>query len=219
MIQYALTHKKTNKRSLFFEDTDFENKNPIEHYGNKTIVKQMILNGVSISELNGEKKFTTISNGIFRKALYNWLNLKKEFQAIKVSENLIELLKTDQKKDQEYLLQDFLFTSETLTALSFTAYHNFGYTLSQYSPKVSKKRYNAVKKPFAKIIDCKDNWHCFFIMNTNLNEKIQEPDNTITYLYYISKAFGIDRSHIVNVIKTDVNQFKNLPHIKLQYLE
>ena len=55
MTQRVLTHKKTNKKLIAFDDREFEMENPIKRYGHAIIVKQMILNGVTEEEITGEK--------------------------------------------------------------------------------------------------------------------------------------------------------------------
>ncbi len=206
MVYSLRTHKKSNTTLQFFKSNDFENQNPIAHYGNTVIVKQMIINGVPRTELKGEKTFSNFSLKVFREAHEHWLKLKREFQAIRVPKNLIQLLKTDSKKEQVKLLNDFKLTPEILTSFTFMAYHEFGYTLSQYTSEISKKCSN----PLAKIIDCGENWHCFFTTYSNNNSKE-------TCFHYISKAFGIDRSEIVKQIKSgDISQ-DSLPCITLSY--
>lgn len=210
MIQLLLTHKKTNKRLILFEGRDFETQNPIEQYGNKIIVRQMILNGVPKEEINGKKEFTTVSLKTFRNALEHWLKLKEEFQKIKVPENLIQLLKTDSKINQEKLLEGFILSPKILTTFIFTAYHKFGYTLSQYTSAYSQKKFNTIKILSAKILDSGKHRHCFF---TTFNRLKDEK----TQLYYISSAFGINRSELVKQIKSSEPYFNldNLPHISL----
>lgn len=131
MIQQVISNRRTGEKLLSFEDGDFEMKNPIKHYGEETIVKQMILKGVPTEELNGEKEYSKKSEELFKNAFDFWIGLKKEFQNVKIPENLIQLLKTDNKKEQQRLLQGLLLTPEILTSFFFTAYHDFGFTLLQ----------------------------------------------------------------------------------------
>ncbi|GAA3586890.1 hypothetical protein Q4Q39_19225 [Flavivirga amylovorans] len=201
-----LTHKKTSKKHIVFDDEEFEMKNPIKQYENDIIAKQMILNGVSKEEMTGEKELTTTSNEILKSAHIQWLKLKSDFQKIKVPENLMQLLKTDKKKDQEKLLDGFFLPLETLTSFIFTAYHEFGYTLSQYISEFSKKDFKSV----ARIIDCGEHWHCFFTTpKDSTGEKTQ--------LHYLSSAFGIKRDDLVKQIKSNesLSKLDNLPLITL----
>ena len=216
MKQHVLIHKKTNKRLMLFEDRDFEMKNPIEHYGNQTIVKQMILNGISKEEMNGDKELTAMNREIFRNALDHWLKLKGEFQKIKVPKNLIQLLKTNRKRDQEKLLDGFILTPEILTSFIFTAYHEFGYTLSQYSAEFSQKDLNTIKMPNAKIMDCGKHWHCFFTAFNSLRGEETRLGKKEGRLYYMSNVFGIDRVEVVKQIKSGGSKLGCLPYITLE---
>lgn len=214
MIQHVLTHKKTNKKLMWFEDRDFEMENPIEHYGNQIIAKQMILNGVPKGEITGDQQFTARSRNIFRIAVDYWLKLKGDYQKIKIPENLIQLLKTNKKRDPETLLDGFILTPEILTAFSFTAYHEFGYTWSQYTSEYSEKDFKSV----AKIMDCGKHWHCFFTIFNSLKGEETELDKKEERLYYMSSAFGIDRVDVVKQIKSGAPMFKldNLPYMTLE---
>ncbi|MDO5968382.1 hypothetical protein Q4Q35_01045 [Flavivirga aquimarina] len=178
-------------------------KNPIKQYGNHIIVKQMMLNGVPKEEMAGKKAFTDMSNDIFKNAYTHWLKLKREFQKIKVPENLMLLLKTNKKEDQIKLLDGCFLPMEILTSFMFTAYHDFGFTLSQYISGVSKKKFKAV----GKIMDCGEHWHCFLTTFNGLKGQKQ--------LYYLSSAFGIDRAELVKQIKSNKFLFKldNLPQV------
>ncbi|MDO5968381.1 hypothetical protein Q4Q35_01040 [Flavivirga aquimarina] len=204
MIQSILTHKKTHKSHFIFEDREFEMENPIKQYGNRIIVKQMILNRGS-KEKVGEKVLTDTDSDIFKNARTHWLKLKKEFQKIKVPENLMLLLKTDKKEDQIKLLNWCFLPLEILTSFIFKAYHDFGFTLSQYISGVSKKNFKAV----AKIIDYGEHWHCFLTTFNGFKQHKQ--------LHYLSNAFGIDRAELVKQIKSGESLFKlgNLPHVTL----
>lgn len=206
MIQRVLTHKKTNKKLIAFDDREFEMENPIKQYGNDIIVKQMILNGVPKEEMTGEKVLTASSSEIFKSAHVHWLKLKSDFQKIKIPENLMQLLKTDRKNDQEKLLDGFFLPLETLTSFIFTAYHDFGYTLSQYISEFSKKDFKSV----ARIIDCGEHWHCFFTTFNGLK-------GGKTQLHYMSSSFGIDRADLVKQIKSSesLSKLDNLPLITL----
>ena len=141
MIHQVLTHKKTNKKLIVFDDREFEMENPIKHYGNAIIARQMILNGVSKEEMTGKKDLTDSSSEIFKSAHVHWLNLKSDFQKIKIPENLMQLLKTDKKREQEKLLDGFFLPMETLTSLIFTAYHEFGVHLESIYLRIFQKRF------------------------------------------------------------------------------
>ncbi len=202
MIHRILKHKKTKETRIVFSHSEFENKNPIKHYGHEVIVKQMILNGVSNEEITGKKPFTTSSSKIFKKAHLQWLQLKNDFRHINIPENLMQLLKNDGKAEQEKLPYSFLLPLGILNSFFFKAYHEFGYTLSQYISKGSKS--------VAKIIDCGDHWHCFVSTPSEHNKEK-------TQFHYLSSAFGIDRNDLVKRIQSSESIFKpeQWPHLTI----
>lgn len=205
MKLYTFINKKTKKRSIVFGDSEFEMKNPIKQYRDQIITKQMILNGVPKEEMIGDRALTAKSSDVFKNAHVHWLKLKEEFQKIKIPKNLMLLLKTNKKEDQEKLLDGSFLPFEVLTSFIFTAYHDFGYTLSQYISEFSKKDF----KPIAKIMDCGEQWHCFLTTFDGLKGKTQ--------LHYMSSAFGIERAELVKQIKSGEFLFKldHLPHVTL----
>ncbi|MDO5978205.1 hypothetical protein [Flavivirga spongiicola] len=203
MVQRVFTHKKTNKKLIAFDDREFEMENPIKQYGNHVIVKQMILNGVPKAEMTGEKPFTASSSDIFKSAHLHWLNLKSDFQKINIPGNLMQLLKTDIKTDQEKLPELFLLPQEVLTAFIFKGYHEFGYTLSQYISRDYKKG----SKSVAKIIDCGVHWYCFLTTSNDLKKNIVK-------FHYLSNTFGIDRADLVKQIKSG-ESFSKLNNLSL----
>ena len=147
MIQRVLSNKETGKRLVMFEESDFERENPIKHYGDEIIVKQMILNGVPWEEMSGEKTLSERSTAIFKNAYAYWIEMKKGFQEIKVPGNLIRLLTSSSKKDQQILLKGLVLSPEILTSFFFTAYHEFGFTLSQYTSECNSKMSDTQKIP------------------------------------------------------------------------
>lgn len=206
-LRYII-NKSTGEKTRVFQESDCEMVNPIKHYGEGVIVKQMILNGVPKEELRGEKELSEKSKELFKNAVDFWVELKKGFQRIKIPENLVELLKTDRKKDQQKLLKGLVLTPEILMSFIFKAYQRFGFTLSQYS----KEGLGTIKMPLAKIIDHGKHWHCFFRMSDDLTE-----EETSTDLHYLSSAFGIDRAEVVKQIKSREYKLGDLPHINLKH--
>lgn len=147
MIQHVLSNRKTGKRLVVFEESDFERENPIKHYGDEIIVKQMILNEVPWEEMSGAKTLSERSTAIFKEAYAFWIDMKKRFRELKVPGNLIRLLKSRNKTNQQRLLEGVVLSPELLTSFFFTAYHEFGFTLSQYTSQGYLKTPDTRKKP------------------------------------------------------------------------
>ena len=209
-LRYIINNE-TGEKTMFFQDGDFEMENPVKQYGEQIITKQMILKGVPEEELNGRKELSEKSKEIFKNAVDLWIEIKKGFQRIKVPKNLIQLLKTDGKKDQQKLLKGLVLSPEILTSFIFKAYHEFGFTLSQYT----KKGHDTTKIPFAKIIDHGKNWHCFFSTFNSWSEETWLGKNK-SHIHYISNAFGLSRGELVKKIKSGKYRLDDLPHITLE---
>ena len=68
----------------------------------------------------------------------------------------------------------------------------------------------------AKFLDKGDEWHCFFATFKSFRgEETWNGENQPHY-HYISRAFGLKRSEVVEQLKSKNYKFGNLPHIKLE---
>ena len=68
----------------------------------------------------------------------------------------------------------------------------------------------------AKILDKGDEWHCFFVTFKSLRGEETWFGEKQPHYHYISNAFGIQRTEVVNQIKSEKYKLGNLPHIKLE---
>jgi len=148
MIQREIINKKTGEKIIMFEDGDFEYENPIKHYGDGFIVKQMVLNGIPNEELNGDKKPSEKSEQIFIEAAAKWQEMLKKFKAVEVPNGFLSLLGTDKKSEQENLLKGQIMTPDILMGLLIKSEEQ-GYKLSQYSSSYSQKGVDLSKMPLA----------------------------------------------------------------------
>ncbi len=245
MIQHVLSNRKTGEKLVRFEESDFERENPIKHYGNEIIVKQMILNGVPWEEMSGEKTLSERSTTIFKDAYAFWIDMKKRFRELKIPGNLIRLLKSRSKTDQQRLLERLVLSPELLTSFFFTAYHEFGFTLSQYTSQDYSKISDTRKTPtdsdrdtkdetavsrktilsgaalkhqqviVARIIDKGTQWHCFFTRVNPIGGEETWSGKKPSRFWYLSNAFGEDRAELVQQLKTGDDLLDNLPCITL----
>lgn len=149
MIYQEITNKKTGEKLIGFIGEDFERLNPIKYYGDSFIVKKMILQGIPMEELNGEGKISEKSKSIFIESVKQWKEKESEINQTQIPANLIGLLSTNKKGDQEKLLKGLNLNPDILVALLFKAYSDFGYTLSQYSSEIPQKGVDLSKMPFA----------------------------------------------------------------------
>ncbi len=148
MIRKEVINKKTGEKLVMFEDGDFEFEKPVKHYGDTFIAKKMVLSGIPEEELNGEKKISDKSKGIFVEALSHWQEMLAKFKAIEVPQNLVKLLECEKKSEQEALLKGIVLTPDLLMAFLIKA-EEAGYSLSQYKSEFSQKGLDLSKMPFA----------------------------------------------------------------------
>ncbi len=149
MIYQGVLNKNTGEELIQLLGEDFECLNPIKYYGDSFIVKQMILQGIPIEELNKETKITEKSKSIFIESVKNWKQMLSEIGKTQIPKNLLALLNTTKKSDQEKLLKGIELNPDILIAFIFKAFSEYGYTLSQYSSRIPQKGVDLSKMPFA----------------------------------------------------------------------
>jgi hypothetical protein len=250
MIQREIGNKKTGEKIIIFEETDFEHVNPIKHYGDSFIVKQMVLRGVPDSELNGTNRISDKSLSIYKAATANWSEMLAGFRKVNVPEKMIALLTSKRKNEQERLLKGAVLTPDILMAFLIKAHEEFGYTLSSYSSEHAAKGVYSSKMPLAyevkedgkvqvygntelsegqlrqaieqrrvkvgKFIDNCDHWHCFFTTYRSLRGEETWLGEKQPHYHYISNYFGIERTKVIEEIKSERYSLGNLPHLKLE---
>ncbi len=72
------------------------------------------------------------------------------------------------------------------------------------------------KVTIAKILDKGDEWHCFIVTFKSLRGEETWLGEKQPHYHYISNAFGIHRTEVINQIKSEKYKLGNLPHIKLE---
>ncbi len=149
MIRREVVNTKTGEKLIMFEEGDFENVNPVKHYGDSFIVKGMILRGVPNEELNGTKEPSIISKQKFVEAASHWEEMMANFRKIDVPKGLIALLSATKKSEQEKLLKGVALSPDILMAFLIVAYEKFGFTLSQYTSEHPQKGLDTSKMPLA----------------------------------------------------------------------
>ena len=68
------------------------------------------------------------------------------------------------------------------------------------------------KYTVAKFLDVGENWHCFFMNFRSINGE-EKGNNGQPHYHYISSAFGISRTKVVEQLKSRHYKFSSLPHI------
>lgn len=106
--------------------------NPVEYYKTYELEKRAI----SLRDLlNAKNPFLTsqLDDKFFvKKAEEMLVGFFEKFEQTKVHDNLIQLLKTTRKKDQEALLKGMTLNPDELMSLIFKSYNDFGYLYSKY---------------------------------------------------------------------------------------
>jgi hypothetical protein len=137
----------------FTEEGDIEFVNPFEYLANFFITRKMIMSGVPIEELKGEKNPTEASTSIFRNAMDSWVKEKVRILKTELPDSLIKLLQTNKKSEQEKLIKSFHLTPAILMAFAFRAYIDFGFTLSMYQNEITPNGIDSSKMPYASLIN------------------------------------------------------------------
>jgi hypothetical protein len=148
MRKREITNKKTGEKLVMFEDGDFEFEEPIKHYKGSYIVKQMVMKGIPENELSGETKPTEQSKKIFIEATKSWNDMLLNFKKVKLSDKLLKLFGTTQKREQVALLNNVVLNPDIIMALLIKA-DELGYTLSEYKSEYSQKGLDLSKMPLA----------------------------------------------------------------------
>ncbi len=122
---------------------DVEFVNPIEYLRDRTIKSRTIFYSKYLALENPTFPAETIERASIRNAKEDWEKHLKEISETEVPQNLISLLKSTSKNEQENLLKGLELTPEMLFAFFFNAFSEFGFTYSQYTsehfPKTIKK--------------------------------------------------------------------------------
>lgn len=127
MLIRNIIDKETKEKTFLIKGGDVEKINPIEYYINCLHTMVKITKYSEISEIS---------------------EIIKEFRSVEIPENLINLLSTTKKKEQEKLLKGLRITPDIL--MSFLIYvGDKEFLFSQYSSKFYPKGTDEEKLPFA----------------------------------------------------------------------
>ncbi len=150
MIFKKIFNKKTGEALFSFSEHDtIESVDPVRHYKDFFVVKLMIMRGIPNEELNGKTKPSEESKKVFIEAVQLWNEKYTEIKSTPIPDNLIQLLSTTKKSEQEKLLKGIELTPALLAAFIFESYEKYGYKLSQYKTEIPQKGVDLSKMPFA----------------------------------------------------------------------
>lgn len=154
------------------EYDDFEFVNPINQIMTMYIGSMMSFERDMLIMKGFNAPEEIIGDVLFKRAIKDWDEELKRYKSIKVPEDLINILKTDKKKEQINLLKGLSLTSDELIAFIFKAYEDFGYTYSQY--KASHHHEGLDEKELPDLIHIENNGKIHSIGKTKLTEGQQK---------------------------------------------
>lgn len=149
LIYTQIINKKTGERILSFSHDDIIDVDPLKHYKESFIIKNMIVNGMSNDELSGKTEISEFDKDKFIEAHQLWNKLYKEITDTEVPKNLILLLSDNNKNKQESLLKKVSLSPNILSAFIFEAYKKHGFQFSEYKSETLPKGFDSAKMPFA----------------------------------------------------------------------
>ncbi|NDV43111.1 30S ribosomal protein THX [Flagellimonas sediminis] len=140
LVSTFIFNKKTGETLISFRGEDIiKPVDPVKYYKDNFIVKQMIMRGIPKEELNGKTKPSDKNMEIFIEANQLWNKQYTQIKKTPIPENLIKLLSTTKKADQEKLLKGVELTPDLIAALIFEASEKHGYRMSQYRTDIPQK--------------------------------------------------------------------------------
>lgn len=145
-----IINKKTGEKIISFGGEDFENVNPDRHYYDACFVKSMML--LVPDELRGRKEPSEQGKQILLETAKNCREFINSFRAVEIPKQLLDLLITTKKREQQKLLNGLVLNPDILMAFLLKAGDN-GYVLSQYSSEFQPSAIEKEKMPYAYMIN------------------------------------------------------------------
>ena len=116
-----------------YNSGDFEYVDPVKHYRDIHLMVEFEFAKKYLLSIFPTYPTTLIDSESQRQALKEWGKSYKEYLDLEIPKSLLDLLKSESKKEQINLLKGQSITSDQFTAFIIKAYLNYGFTLSQYS--------------------------------------------------------------------------------------
>lgn len=141
MEKYRFKRNDSPGEFVIFESREVEYENPLKHFSDFIIEYRVSLemdrHAFRFIKLGFPKDL--IRQIITEKVVQDWNEQYRDIIDTEIPENLLKILKSNSKKEQECLLKGMNLTSYSLLAFIFKAWLNFGFTFSQYqSEKYSR---------------------------------------------------------------------------------
>ena len=150
MLIREVINKKTGEKLISFGGEDFENVNPSKHYYDACFVQRMMMQVPD--EVSGRKKSTEKGKEILLKTVKDCREFIDNFRKVELPKNLVNLLGTTKKRDQQKILNGLILNPDILMGFLLIAGDN-EYTLSQYSSEFQTCAVDKEKLPYAYILN------------------------------------------------------------------
>lgn len=132
MIQRKINNEEGQGFTRVFQDDNFENVNPIDHYSKIQIQVQANLLK-DLIKIEDPELVKNLDNEFFiKKATELWLPQLEKAIKRDIPENYLSLLSSNSKNEQEKLLKGQNITPDQLFTFILKAFTDFGYTHSKY---------------------------------------------------------------------------------------
>jgi hypothetical protein len=147
-------HSEEKNSSLFVvQKDDFEFVNPWDQYKKDTINVSLQIQYLIIQENLPGIPMATAIKLMSKRANEDWVKKKEELKSIKIPDQLINLLESVKKRDQEKILKGLQLKSSELDAFILFAYDKFKYRYSMYTREFEQKGSEDLDLPTALLND------------------------------------------------------------------
>lgn len=159
-----------NGKSFFrvFSSDKIEKVNPVEYYKTFEIERRAI----TLRDILATKEpyLTSLldDNFFMKNAEETLLGFFEKFEKTEVNPNILKVLETSRKKDQESLLKGVSLDPDQLMSLIFQSYNKFGYLYSKYRFENIPVKFEGRKLP--KIFRLKENGDIEKVGDTDLSD-------------------------------------------------
>lgn len=251
MREMAFTNQERNSTFHIKEMGNIEYSNPITFWSDcfMTIDISLMKSIMKMQEAFLDTPEEIKERVYKRKALENWQKDYQKIMETPINENLILLLQTTKKSNQEKLLADLCLDSDDLIPLFFLAWNDYGYSFSNYTIK-HFKGVNADEMP--KMAYIEEDGELTVIGETllkpeQIKKAIKDQHRLVarfldkgetwhcffqtmkgingnekgnkSHIHYISSAFNISREEVLNQLKSEKYKLPRLPHIDFKRID
>lgn len=145
-----IINKKTGEKIVSFGGEDIENVNPDKHYYDACFVKKMMM--LVPDEVTGKKEPTEYGKEVLLETAKNCREFINSFREVELPKNLVNLLGSSKKSEQQKLLKGLAIDPDILMGFILMA-GDKGYSLSEYVSEIQTSAVDETKMPYAYMIN------------------------------------------------------------------